>query len=172
MKGAARNITVFSVVAVVVVFSMWSGSGCKRAVNEQKAAVPAAANVPGAGSTVENDVAKLVKLCEQYSQKGDFQNAEKICGQLVVLAPNDVWAIRTVGGVYAKENKDNEAETYFRKAAESGTNKMESGFAYFGLYQVYAKKGDPKRAAECLEKAYQLNPQDTYIAQEYKKLKS
>ena len=98
------------------------------------------------------------RLCVNYGEWGNYDKAVECYQALVKKEPHHVYYM-TLGDMYQKQGKLDEAIAAYRKSLEKKTTFVQS------LYQlafVYMTKGEPQNAIEPLRKMLEVEPRNTF----------
>ena len=94
-------------------------------------------------------------LAESFERQGRFAEAYKIAEQLLRRVPRCATAYRLRGGCYAELDRDSDALTDFKVAAEMGASDPDN---YVELGRCYMGFRENEKAIEAYEMAIQLLP--------------
>jgi len=104
-----------------------------------------------------NSIVALTLSGELYLKDKNEQMAEKRLSRSLEINPDYTWALRVMGGIFAGQQKYEQAEVCFRKAIEHG-KQNENALAYMELCKLYVEKGCKEMALNSMEKALECDP--------------
>jgi tetratricopeptide (TPR) repeat protein len=102
------------------------------------------------------DLSNDILLAITYNSTNDFDKAEKAIDK-VLSVTEDGWAMRVKGDILLAQQKSGVFELYKKAVEILENNKVEQGYAYFGLAKYYLALNDKKKAMENAEKACEIN---------------
>ena len=121
--------------------------------NNYKKAVAAYTRAGELGQTKGNDFNENLGFAYIYS--GDFDNGEKLLGDLVTRRPGDKELIRDVAAAFFDSKNFDKALDYCQKLLEMD---MKDGKALYQAGLCFQKKGMVERGMQMCDKAIELDP--------------
>jgi Flp pilus assembly protein TadD len=131
-----------------------------QATQEQNQAAMAAA-IAAASATLETELTRAQTLRVQ----GNYAEATKTLGQLVLVAPDDPRVVGEYGKVLVQQGgRSEDAIAFLRRAVALKSN---DATLYSALGVAYDQADDPKSAKSAYDKALALHPGDAVVLNNY-----
>jgi len=108
-----------------------------------------ASNAPGGC-----DIARDFHLARRWQQECKWQDAERLYGSILTVAPKHVGSLCGLGAVYKQQGRREEALALFRRAAAAA----DGPDVQLGLGVIFANLDHPKEAIGCFKQVLVANP--------------
>jgi protein O-GlcNAc transferase len=96
-----------------------------------------------------------IKLTFEHYKRGNLQQSEDICREILIVQPNDVDLQNHLGNILRAKGNPDAAIAQYQKAIEINSNFAGS---YYNLGNVLKEKGKLDEAITCYQKAIDLDP--------------